>query len=207
MSKYHIPLHPDTCYHIFNHAVGDDLLFRNDENFDFFLRKYALHTEAVCDTFAYSLMPNHFHFAIKIKPFERCAVHFEKIKKTSFNLSTHNMPDFLMERFSNLCNSYTKAYNKVYDRKGALFIDYMKRSEICGQHHFCNLINYIHFNAVHHGFCKKLRDWKWSSLDAFLTSKKTRIRIKETLRIFRGLEVFQLAHSKMVPPMLEYEFL
>jgi hypothetical protein len=36
----------------------------------------------------------------------------------------------LMERFANLCNSYTKSYNKVYERKGALFIDYLKRQKL-----------------------------------------------------------------------------
>jgi REP element-mobilizing transposase RayT len=207
MSKYHIPLHPDRCYHVFNHAVGDDLLFRSDDNFEFFLKKYALHTESICDTFAYNLMPNHFHFAIKIKPLEKCIGHFEKIKKTSFDALIHNIPDFLMERFSNLCNSYTKSYNKVFGRKGALFIDFMKRSEVPSETYFCNLINYIHFNAVHHRFCKTPLDWKWSSLHAFLSAKKRRIRTQETLRTFGGLEQFKIAHAQMVTPLSEYEFI
>jgi REP-associated tyrosine transposase len=128
MSKYHIALEPGKRYHLFNHSIGDDLLFRKDENFGFFLEKYALHTEAICETFSYTLMPNHFHFAIRIRSIQECTTQFEKVKKTPFNSLKHNLSDFLLERFSNLCNSYTKSYNKVFDRKGALFIDYLKRS-------------------------------------------------------------------------------
>src|SRR5258708_38514222 len=111
MSKYHIPLEPGKYYHLFNHAVGDELLFRNDENFGFFLKKYALRTEAICETFSYTLMPNHFHFAVKIKSIEECKAHFKKVKKLPFDSLIHNLYDFLMERFSNLFNSYTKSYN------------------------------------------------------------------------------------------------
>jgi REP element-mobilizing transposase RayT len=207
MSKYHIPLEAGRQYHLFNHAVGDELLFRTDDNFGYFLKKFALHTEAVCDTFSYTLMPNHFHFAVKIKSVEECAIHFEKIKKLQFDNSIHSLSDFLMERFSNLCNSYTKSYNKVFKRKGSLFIDYMKRSEIDNDAYFCNVINYIHFNAVHHGFCKNPLDWKWTSLHAFVAERKTKIKKEETFKIFGGYDKFRMTHSKMIKPLSEYEFI
>jgi putative transposase len=207
MSKYHIPLEHDKFYHLFNHAIGEELLFRKDQNFGFFLNKFAIHTNAICDTYGYNLLPNHFHFAVKIKSIDECKTHFEKIKQIPFNSSTHDMPDFLMERFSNLCNSYTKAYNKVFGRQGALFIDYLKRSQVSCDNYFCNLVNYIHFNAVHYGFCKDPLDWKWSSLHAFLAARKTAIKTKETLQTYGGLQQFKIAHANMVRPLPEYEFL
>lgn len=207
MSKYHIPLEPGKCYHLFNHAIGDDLLFRNDENFMFFLKKYAYHTTPICDTFSYALMPNHFHFAVKIKSIDICIAYFEKIKQTEFDSTKYKLADFLMERFSNLCNSYTKSYNKVYNRKGALFIDYMKRAEVDNDAYFCNLVNYIHFNAVFHGFCKNPLDWNWTSLHAFLAEKKTGIKKEDVLGIFGGTDKFLLAHAKMIKPLPEYEFI
>ena len=207
MSKYHIPLHHGKFYHLFNHAIGDELLFREDQNFDFFLKKYNKHVNAVCDTYGYILLPDHFHFAVKIKCHEECKIHFEKIKQVPFKSSTHDMPDFLMERFSNLCNSYTKAYNKVFDRQGALFIDYLKRSHVINDIYFRNLINYIHFNAAQHGFCKNPLQWKWSSLHALLSVGRTVIQRKETLQIFGGLQAFKIAHARMVQPLPAYEFL
>jgi REP element-mobilizing transposase RayT len=206
MSKYHIPLHPDKFYHLFNHAIGEELLFRQDKNFSFFLKKYAVHANPICDTYAYNLLPNHFHFAVKIKSFDECKTHFEKIKQVRFNSWIHDMPDFLMERFSNLCNGYTKAYNKFFGRRGALFIDYLKRSVVMNDTYLCNLINYIHFNAVHHGFCKDPLHWKWSSLHTFLAVGRTALKRKETLQMFGSLESFKIAHSRMVRPLPEYEF-
>lgn len=183
------------------------MLYRVDENFGFFLKKYALYTGAICHTLGYTLMPNPFHFAIKIKSLQECIAHFEKVKDISFDPSRHNLPDFLMERFSNLCNSYTKSYNKFYDRKGALFNDYMKRIEIDSDRYFCNLVNYIHFNSVHHGFCKTPFDWKWTSFHAFIAQKKTKLRTQEVLEKFGGINEFKLFHGRMVEALLEYEFL
>ncbi len=207
MEKYHIPLQPGRYYHLFNHSVGDELLFKTADNFQFFLKKYILHTGNICDTFGYTLMPNHFHFAVKIKSKEECEVQFKKIKDFPFDSQKHSLSDFLMERFGNLCNSYTKSYNKVYERKGGLFIDYLKRAEIDNDKYFCNLINYIHFNAVHHGFCKKPLDWKWTSLHTFLANKKTRIKIAEVLEKFGSIDKFKIAHVKMVAPLPVYEFI
>lgn len=206
MAKYHIPLEPGRLYHLFNHAVGDELLFRNENNFEFFLEKYALHTEAVCDTYSYTLMPNHFHFVVKIKPMEDCMLHFEKTKKTRYDSSMHNLPDFIMERFSNLCNCYAKSYNKSYNRKGSLFIDYMKRSEVDNKLYFCNLITYIHFNSVHHGFCKDPLFWKWTSLHAFLADKKTKIKKEPVLKAFGGIDEFKTAHTNMTTLLNGFEF-
>jgi putative transposase len=112
-----------------------------------------------------------------------------------------------MERFSNLYNSYTKSYNKVFNGKGALFIDYLKRSEISNDIYFCNLVNYIRFNAVHHGFCKNPLDWKWTSLHAFLADKRTRIKKDDVLKMFEGTDKFKLAHARMARPLYEYEFI
>ena len=72
---------------------------------------------------------------------------------------------------------------------------------------FCTLINYIHFNAVHHGFCKKPLDWKWTSLHTFLANKKTRIKIAEVLQKFGSIDEFKIAHVKMVAPLPVYEFI
>src|SRR5206468_12042072 len=107
MNKYHIALHPGCLYHIYNQAVGSELLFRDEENFKFFLAKYSLHVSAICDTYCYNLMPDHFHFIIRIRSKDDCIIHFEKVKQRKFNEAIDDISDFLMERFSNLCNSYT----------------------------------------------------------------------------------------------------
>jgi len=64
MSTKKIPLEVEKCYHIYNHAVGNENLFRCDENYRYFLKKYAEHISPIADTFAYCLMPNHFHLSV-----------------------------------------------------------------------------------------------------------------------------------------------
>lgn len=57
----------DRIYHIYNRAVGDEKLFRIDDNFLYFLQKYHQYLGDKVDTLAYCLIPNHFHFLVKVK--------------------------------------------------------------------------------------------------------------------------------------------
>ena len=111
--NYHKPLIPNSIYHLFNRAIGEERLFITDENYRFFLMKLKHHTNEVCKLYAYSLMPNHFHFLVKIEHENDIIKYFEVIKKVKFDCKIHLLSDFIMERFSNFLNSYTKAFNKL----------------------------------------------------------------------------------------------
>jgi len=54
-------------YHIYNHANGSENIFREEENYRFFLQQYDKYLGGVVDTYAYCLMPNHFHFLVGVK--------------------------------------------------------------------------------------------------------------------------------------------
>lgn len=70
---------PDKYYHIYNHANGFENVFRCKENYLFFLRKYRFHLLPFFDTYAYCLMPNHFHLLIRVKSREEMLESMEKI--------------------------------------------------------------------------------------------------------------------------------
>jgi putative transposase len=150
MNKYHKPIQPDGIYHLFSRAVGSEKLFHNKENYYFFLRKLKEHTSPVCQLYCYSLLPNHFHLLPKINDEASLISSFEEFKKDTYKESEHDLSVFVMERFCNLLNSYTKAFNKVNKRKVALFMDYMKRSKTRNDIDFTTFVWYIHNNAVHH---------------------------------------------------------
>ena len=57
----------DITYHVYNRTNNKELLFRLDENRLFFLRQYAKYLEPYLDTFCWALLPNHFHFLVRIK--------------------------------------------------------------------------------------------------------------------------------------------
>jgi hypothetical protein len=49
-------MEPETYYHIYNHANGDENLFRSSENYYFFLKQWAKDITPVADTYVYCLM-------------------------------------------------------------------------------------------------------------------------------------------------------
>lgn len=95
-----------------------------------------------------------------------------------------DLPRIVMQSFSNFYHAYAKAYNKRYHRKGALFIDYVKRKEVINEPYFSKLIHYIHHHPVHHGFCKDVNDREFSSFSTMLSDKKTRLEKEEVLSWF-----------------------
>lgn len=54
-------------YHIYSTAIGNELLFLSDENYKYFLKRYDDYCSDIFETLAYCLIPNHFHFLVKIK--------------------------------------------------------------------------------------------------------------------------------------------
>ncbi len=197
MAKYHELLKPDGIFHVYSRAVGQEKLFKNEENYRFFLSKYKLHITPVADTFAWCLLPNHFHFLIQIKSFESIKALYKTVKRKD-EFSFEQSPDFIMERFSNWLNSYTKAFNKVYERKGSLFIDYMRRVQVDEDEQLAATIFYIHKNPVHHGLVKNIEDWEWSSFKSHLSSKETSLQRDKVLNVFQGIDGFKEYHKQTI---------
>lgn len=195
--KYHQDLIPDKIYHIYSRAIGNEKLFLNDENYRFFLQKFKKHILPIADIYTWILLPNHFHFMIRIKDIESINLHFSNLKKR-LELEPDNVPDFLMQCFSNLLNSYTKSFNKVNNRKGGLFIDYLRRISIETDAQFGATAFYIHKNAVHHGYCKNIKDWKWSSYNSFINKEPREDLSIELLEWFGGIRGFVEYHSQPI---------
>ena len=86
-------LEPDKYYHIYNHANGFENVFRCKENHLFFLNKYRFHLLPFFDTYAYCLMPNHFHFLVRVKSREEMLESMEKILSTP-TLPLETLPKF-----------------------------------------------------------------------------------------------------------------
>jgi REP element-mobilizing transposase RayT len=194
MPDCHQPLLPDSFYHIYSRAIGQEKLFNCEDNYRFFLSKYTFHTSAVVKTFAYCLLPNHFHFLIRCRSFEDIQAYYQE-KKEKALLSPELLPDFIMERFSNWLNSYSKAFNKVNNRKGSLFIDYMRRQPVPTSQ-LCATTFYIHHNPVHHRYVGSFMDWNWSSYKSLLSRGETALQRTEVLDWFNGIEGFTLYHAQ-----------
>ena len=203
MSKYHQPLLPGQVYHMFSRAVGQEKLFNNKDNYTFFLRKLKQHTSSVCKIYCYALIPNHFHLLLLINEEKAIIQQFNFIKKREFNQLSDNISGFIMERFSNFLNSYTKSFNKINNRKGALFMDYIKRSIVNKESDFTNYVWYIHKNPVHHQISKSIGDWSFDSYNSILSNAPTSLLRKELIDWFGTKEDFIDFHKQDINPKNE----
>lgn len=164
MRHFHDLMFPDQYYHILNRAVGDEKLFRYHGNYLFFLRRFEKYILPIADIYCYCLLPNHFHFLIRIKPEN------EIVALPGFtSLRSDRIAYKLSKQFSNLFNSYSKSYNTMYVRKGTLFMRPFKRLLIKDDHYLTKIVHYIHANPVQHGYCKTIPDWYFSSYNRILS--------------------------------------
>lgn len=201
MARPQLPLEPEQFYHVFNHANGNDNIFRDDKNYDFFLRLYSTHISGVANTLAFCLMPNHFHLVIQMKSEAELRSFYSRKNKTEAfqaSLTLERLCRLNSQQFSNLFNSYAQAFNKVYRRRGGLFISNFKRKKITSNEYLLNLIYYVHNNPVHHGFVQRMEDWKYSSYHALLSEKKTMLARNQTLALFGGVHACREFHLKEV---------
>lgn len=166
---------PGHYYHVFSRSVGTDLLFQSEENYKYFLQKFQSGCSVHFSTLAYCLLPNHFHFLLQVKEDSESQV--------------------ALQAFSNFLNGYSKAYNKLYDRHGALFQRKFKRKKIDQDSYFSQVIIYIHQNPQKHGFANDFRSWRFSSYSSLLSQKPTSLVRSFVIDWFGGTEGFQKSHQ------------
>jgi len=159
-------LEPGKTYHIYNRANGNELLFCNDDNYLFFLQQVKRFIVPVANIYAYSLLPNHLHFLIRLKEEPELYQYFSGIYQKRFESVFKNYNSFgklVSKNFSNLFSSYSQSFNRQQNRKGNLFNHKFKRLEVSEPAYFLKLVHYIHLNPVEAGLCKEAGQWKYSS--------------------------------------------
>ena len=157
MSNTKAILSSDSIYHIYNRANGNELLFKTEDNYRYFLQKYDSYISLIAETYCYFLMPNHFHFLVRIKGENDLTENFkDKIRKDNHKDQTgfKNLSGLVSRQFSNLFNAYSKAFNKQQNRKGSLFIRPFKRKQVTDEQYLKKLVLYIHYNPVEAGLAK-----------------------------------------------------
>ena len=151
------PLQPGVIYHIYNRGVNGETIFREKRNYTYFINLTARHIQPVADTYAFCLLPNHFHLAIEVKQ----------------DLSGLRPPS---QAFSNLFNAYAKAINIAYQRTGPVFERPFKRIPVKGSQYLLRLLIYFHQNPQRHGLIDDFRDWPYSSYGVLTGNQPTFIK-------------------------------
>ena len=132
---------PGHYYHIYNRGANREPIFREQDNYLFVLRKFKQYSrEYALIVIAYCLMPNHYHMLIR---------------------QDSDQPAGLLPQ--RVFNSYTKAYNKRYERSGTLFEGPYKVIHVKEHAHLLHLCRYIHANPVKDGLASELEQWPYSN--------------------------------------------
>ena len=198
-------LQPNSSYHIFNHANGFENIFTEDENYRFFIEKYQQYILPIAETYAYCLLPNHFHLVVRIRRREVLEEVFRNFKSTNFSKVqnfgkvevTDNMIEYyISKQFANLFSCYTQSFNKVNKRRGSLFLKNFRREPIENKAYFMNAVIYTHRNPVHHAFCDRYTDWSYTSFCEIKERNSQIIEVDKLLRMFGGRDSFIDLHEQ-----------
>jgi REP-associated tyrosine transposase len=147
-------------YHIYNRS--NELVFRTEYNYLFFLKKFKKHILPFADVLAYCLMPNHFHLMVQVNK--------EGVKL--INENHRATTQLLSKNIGLLLSSYTQAINKQENRRGSLFAHKTKAKQLNNFGEFKRIsqkdysltcFNYIHQNPVTSNLVEKIEDWNFSS--------------------------------------------
>ncbi len=172
---YYPQLYKGQLYHIYNRGNGKENIFFSKRNYHYFLLQYDKYLSQLVDTFAFALLPNHFHLLVRIK--------------------TEN-PEIISEQLRKFFISYSMSINKEQKRRGNLFQRQFKRKLIDDEKYFYAAVYYIHSNPVHHSIVKNLADYSYTSYKLFDSESETKLCKNEVFELFGGKESFFKYHKE-----------
>ncbi len=73
----------------------------------------------------------------------------------------------------------------------------MQRITVRGDDYFANMIRYIHFNPVLHRFTDTVYQWRFSSIHAYYSDKRSILRKQEVFEWFGGADEFKKFHQSI----------
>jgi putative transposase len=169
-------------YHIYNRGNNREKLFYEPWNYAHFLFLYTKYIHPIADTYAYCLIGNHFHFLVRIKDIE-----------TIEEINPENRP--LWRYFADYFNAYAKMVNLKYSRTGSLFQERYRRKKVYSEKYLCQLVLYIHRNPIKHGISDQCDNYPYSSYQAILSGKNTRLKNQDVIRLFDDKDNFIFMHK------------
>lgn len=194
--NYRIRIEPEKFYHIWNRGNNRENLFYTSANYEYFLRMYAELLDPVLETYAFCLLPNHFHLLVQTRPF---AVSPESITDSPTDETTKkNKSNPVSLAFQRFFTAYSQAINVQQRRTGSLFQKPFKRLEVSSTQQLANLTHYIHTNPQKHGIIDDFRQYPWSSYDRILKNKPSKLKKEEVMQWFKNNENYLNYHSKII---------
>ena len=169
-------------YHLYLSGEHPHVLFESASAYEQFLQAYATLITPVADTYAYCLLPNHFHFFIRVRTLREQVRRWVEAGQAEANFR----PKLPQSQFDSLFTPYRAQLQTA-----------PTTIEVTQRQHFTYLIRYIHQNPTLHNVCDNFRDWRYSSYLAILSGHNTRIPTKIVMRWFHSVDWFEELHWEM----------
>ncbi|MFL9481223.1 transposase [Chitinophagaceae bacterium LWZ2-11] len=189
-------------YHLICKSGSSDLLFRCDENREFFLQQVRSYFTPFFKMVAYCLLDNHVHFLVEVRSvFEISSIiktyPKEKLKLTYQRFlvdANKHLNELLIKQLNSFFISYTRSFNKKYERAGHLFLSPFKRILIETDEHLTQTIIYIHANPFKHRLVNDFSQYRWSSYQSVILPGNTNIERDFVLSWFGGRDKYIITH-------------
>ena len=205
-THYFKPLIPDNFFHILNRGNDKSKIFFKKKNYDYFLRKYDEYLSDYLTTYAYCLLGNHFHFLVKLnttmqilqtaKKSDDIPNRLAKFLKLGKSDKSEIAGLIISNQFRKFFMAYAKAINKQESRTGSLFQKNFERLIIDDLQYLNNVMQYIHYNPVHHRFTDDYKDYPYSSYDRIMKPRPSKLPKNEILESFKGKENYIQFHTE-----------
>ena len=174
---------PDAAfYHITNRVAGssDWLPFEDPQARQKLLYMILFYVNAYrCRLAAFQIMGNHFHLVVhfeKPRPLSR-----QELEESAHKLYGREAEDKtaawtdaewkkfnerlfdLSQLMANVDGFYARWFNRTFERRGHLWGDRFKNSELLGLEAVQDAVLYVELNAVRAGMAQRPEQWKWGS--------------------------------------------
>ena len=198
-------------YHIYNKGAKGISIFIKEEDYLHFLNLMTIFLIPVADIYAYALMGNHLHLAVRIK--EKDEIGFlnhdfadsEDLnlkwktypvdEKNKQNSDTSNKKPVPGKMIQHMFNAYAQWFNKRHDRSGQLLKRNYDKELVSNVNYLKRLIIYIHKNPVKHGFCEHPVEYGWTSYLSLISIKPTKLSRERVLGWFDDKANFKAVHD------------
>ena len=183
-------------YHIYNKVVSEAILFQSDNDYTDFMIRYAKYLRGYFDTYAYCLIPNHFHFLVRVKNDVESAIDIEKTNAAKKYLQGEKPLNFVIEnQTSRMFSGIALKHNHRNNRIGPLFKEGIKRVKLKTESRVIYQLCYIHHNPIHHNLSMTYKGWKYSSYHSYVDKKIGNNDIQEMIEMIGDIEVFHTIHN------------
>lgn len=190
-------------YYYLESTESASVLFRDEHDYKYFFSLFAEKIEPLADLYAYCLSHVSLGLLIKIKDEESVFKYLKfenkfpdemmtlkELKSLSAAQGLNNI-NILQLHLNKLFNTFIQSLSNALNHKNiVLQAELLEEPETMR-----NKVINLHQKVLHQNLVLQIQQWKYSSYNAILSEKPTKIKREELLKWFGGINEFKHQHQ------------